>query len=149
MNQKWWDFNQTTGINIEDLWPSSTISKNLFNAKLYPIFNTNMTQTEFNLFRKNFWFDLIKMPKDKQSVKKWRESHRLSLEEIGSIVNLEKTFETRRILFNRISAKHLVDSVIQKRPINFNALIKNCVHDGFSDELLKLFDEGIHLFYLF
>ncbi len=144
MNQSWPDFKQSSLINENDLWPATcNIDEcTLFNAKLYPIFHSHLTVEEMRLLNLNFWMDLIKHPRSGVIVSKWRESLRLSLEEIGSLVNLERTFENRRRLFNAVNTRHLVKSVMEKRPIKFNSLIQNAVHDGCAQDILKLFDEG-------
>ncbi len=144
MNQMWSDFKQNTLINEHDLWPAS-LSQNertLFNAKLYPIFHSHLNVEEMRQLNLYFWLDIIKHPRNPLAVNKWRDSLRLSLEEIGSLVNLEKMFENRRRLFNIVSTRHLAKSVIEKRPINFKSLIQNAVHDGYAHEILKLLDEG-------
>ena len=147
MNEKWSDLKSKTLINESDLWPivggvNKNTERTLFNAKLYPIFHPNLTVDEMSLLNKNFWLDIIKHPKNSVLMNKWRESLRLSLEEIGPLVNLERLFSNRRRLFNLVNVKHLVKSVMEKRPIQFNSLIQNAVHDGFALEILKLFDQA-------
>ena len=149
MNQSWTDFNQSTLITEEDLWPSMgrksgrSGERSLFNAKLYPVLHPHLTVEDMSQLNQNFWMDLIKQTRNVSLVGKWRESLRLSLEEIGSLVDLEKMFENRRRLFNIVNARHLVKSVTEKKPIKFGSLIKNAVHDGYAKEILKLLDEGL------
>jgi hypothetical protein len=148
MNQSWSEFKQSSLIDAEDLWPSAGKSarngseRTLFNAKLYSIFHPHLTVDEMSLLNQNFWMDLIKHPQNSSLVNKWRESLRLSLEELSSLIDLEKLFDNRRRLFNTVNAQHLVKSVIEKRSIKFSSLINNAVHDGYANEILKLLDDG-------
>lgn len=148
MNLSWCEFKSKTKINESDLWPLYRIGeldsgRTLLNAKIYPIFHAELSRNELFELSRTFWLDIIHHPRSSATlVNKWKESQRVSLEEIGTMVDLASLFENRRRLFNLVNGQHLVNSVLVKRGIQFGSLIRNAVHDGFAHELLGLFDEA-------
>lgn len=153
MNESWTSLSRRLGIEASDLWPTSQSggggeqeNRTLFNAKLYPIFNLSLSKDEMAYLSEYFWLDMISARQQQQQqsglVAKWRQSVRLSLEQIGAHVNLGKLLDQRRYLFNMASIQLLTDSIIHNRPINFVSLIRNSVRDGYAQHLLNLLDQG-------
>jgi hypothetical protein len=143
MNEMWSSFSKKTGINQNDLWPLCALNeRNLANAKLYPIFNLNLSKEEMSYMSRYFLIDLISSQFSTNNVIKWKQSVRLSLEELGSHVDLEKLLANRRFIFNLVNIERLIDSIIKNKPIEFNYLIKNAIRDGFAERVLNLLDEG-------
>lgn len=154
MNESWESFNCRNGISVEDLWPStaedySAESRTLSTAKLYPVFNLELTKDEMTYLSAWFWIDLVGSPasltRRPSMVQRWRQSVRLSLDEINGHVNVDKLLGNRRHLFNTVSSRYLVDSIVKNTPIAFDALIRNIVQDGYAQHLLSLLDEGIQV----
>lgn len=147
MNVKFSDLNSNTGIKSTDLWSSDLDNnkKTLLNAKLYPLVNSNLNKQEMDELSCFFWINLLNNPLSSNPIliNNWRQSLRLSLEDIITIVNLEALFMHRRKVFNLINNKMLVRSVIDSKQIEFNSIIRNAIYDGYGNEILKLFDEGI------
>lgn len=148
MNESWEKFSRRCGITASDLWPSvvAGVDRTLSNAKLYPIFNLDVvSKDEMANLSEHFWIDLIQSATTSTpvaNVVKWRQSVRLSLEEIACYANLEKLLARRRHLFNLASVQTLVDAIVRNRPIQFASLIRNAVHDGYAELMLNLLDEG-------
>lgn len=143
INQSWTEFSRRYGISTDDLWPSSR-NRTLSNAKLFPIFSLGLSKDEMAHLSHYFWLELIESSTlvNATTLAKWKQSVRLSLEEIGSHVNLEKILANRRRLFNLASTRSLVDSIVNNTPIPFASLIRNAVHDGYAHHMLNLLDEG-------
>lgn len=154
MNQPWTQFSTKYGITSEDLWPaldSMATGRTLSTAKLYPIFNLDLSKDEMLHLSRFFWLELIDdeyQPNTTSMVAKWRHSVRLSLEEIESHVNLEKLLGNRRHLFNLVATQSLVDSIVNNTPITFGSLIRNAVRDGYAHHVLNLLDDGTLLSFL-
>lgn len=136
-------FSTLTSINEKDLWPEKIECKNLFNAKLFPILNSNLNNEEMNYFRKYFWLDLINSNfVNENLVNKWKKSFRYSLEDISPFLNLQKLFQRRRSIFNQINIHFLVNSVLNNHSIKFASIIRNSILDGFALDILTKFDES-------
>lgn len=149
MNETWNSFTKRTSIIASDLWPSpASTERTLSTAKLYPIFSLHLSKHEMDYLSSYFWFDLIDKETRTSSITKWRQSMRLSLEELNAHVNLEAVLARRRNIFDLVSTHSLVDSVVRNRPIQFASLIRNAVRDGFAERLLDLLDQGLFLFSL-
>lgn len=88
-----------------------------------------------------FWLELIDAPHS-SLLSKWKKSVRVSLEDIGAHVNLEKLLVSRRNHFNMTSTKSLVDSIVRNTPIPFGSLIRNSVCDGYAHHMLTLLEEA-------
>ena len=134
-------------IEVSDLW-STDISPNercLRNAKLYPLFNLeNSLKIEMNDIAQFFWiYSNSNKKKNLDTIKIWKKSYRLSIDDILKNSDYSKTFQKRRNIFNLVNLKTLVKSVIENKAIQFNDIIRNAVMDGYANELLALFDEGI------
>ena len=143
MNQSWTEFSRRYGISTHDLWSSSQ-NRTLSNAKLFPIFSLGLSKDEMTHLSHYFWLELIESSTliNATTLAKWKQSVRLSLEEIESHVNLEKILSNRRGLFNLASTRSLVDSIVNNTPIPFASLIRNAVRDGYAHHMLNLLDEG-------
>lgn len=145
MNEPWSEFSSRTQIVDSDLWPADAVDANertLFNAKLYPIFNSTSSKEEMTYLSRYFLIDLTRVDFQNASmVKKWRQSVRLSLENIGSIVRLESLFDNRRKLFNSVNVNYLIESILANRPIEFNRIIAHSIRDGCGEQILSLLDE--------
>ena len=151
MNGDWLKFREKTKnlIDDTDLWDRQIGSNErcLRNAKLYPIFNLSHVKalkTEMRDFNQFFWINSQKMSED--CIKMWKQSYRISIEDILKSSDISKVFQNRRNIFNLVNIKTLVKSVVLNKAIQFNDIIRNAVLDGYSTELLKLFDEGNHFF---
>lgn len=144
MNEKWSEFSRRTTITEFDLWNQTTAPCSLWNAKLYPLINPSLSKVEMATLSRFFWIDSHgsggKLSSD--LVVKWRNSLRLSLEDILAILSLKDLFQQRRLIFNNINSRHLVDSIVSNTCIPFRNLIRNAIYDGYADELLKLLDDG-------
>ena len=145
MNQNWAKFRENTQnlVDENDLWSLETnpSERCLRNAKLYPLFNLNSAcKADSNDIDHFFWITSNKM--SAESIRTWKMSYRLSIEDILKNADYSKTFQNRRNIFNLVNLKTLVKSVVENRVIQFNDIIRNAVMDGYSNELLKFFDEG-------
>lgn len=147
MNQNWFDFNSKTSITENCLW-GDEIPRNersLQNAKLYPVLNANLKQDEMLNLSQYFWIDLNRSKPSKTLINNWKQSLRFSLDDLSSIINLEKMFNNRREMYNLVNINYLIKNVVRSRPINFVASIRNAVHDGYADEVLRMLDEGLKI----
>ena len=143
MNESWPRFKERTNCLIKesDLWDSEVepSSRRLMNAKLYSLINASDTKIETDDMNQYFW---INANKSNELVKKWKQSLRLSLQDIVLNLDYSKTFKTRRNIFNLINLNSLVKNVVDNKVIPFNEIIRNTIHDGYAKEILRLFDEG-------
>jgi hypothetical protein len=146
MNEKWSDFvKDNPTISENDLWPQSEIidlnERSLINAKLYPIIHLNLNEAEMNHLRQFFWIDFKSKVRSSLLIKKWKQSVRVSIEDIISMINLEKLFENRRHIYNIINSNHIIDCILKSKPTKFTSLIRNAIYDGYSNELLSYLEE--------
>ena len=144
MNKSWQQFKLETSINEIDLWDDNTAldKRSLTNARLYPYISLYLDKDEMSSLSQYFWIDLMSSSQKSILVKKWRESSRLSLENVFAMLNYEQLFTRRRRVFNTINVKFLVEHVIENKSIQFNSLIRSAVYDGYANEILKSFDKG-------
>ena len=164
MNEPWSSFTARTSIDASDLWPLSNgggvTRRSWLNAKLYPVMHMALTDAEMSDMRLFFWTNLmtttttlrplgsscvagaVSNNSNSNSVKKWRQSVRFSVEEIVLLVSLAKLFERRRRLFNRVSTSYLVESVVHMRPIHFARFTRNAIHDGYAEHILRLLERA-------
>lgn len=143
MNSNFSMFSSLTSIKEKDFWPDETNCKTLFNAKLFPVLNSNLNTEEMDHLRKYFWIDLINSNFVCDSlVNKWKNSYRYSIEDISRLLNLQELFYRRRSIFNKINIDFLVNSVVNNRPIKFGSIIRNSIQDGYAHEILNQFDES-------
>ena len=142
-NENWQDFKTKTTINESDLWSNDMdqTKRTLFNAKLFSLLHSGSCEIERNNLSDFFWIEMSK--KTPSLVNKWRNSLRLSLEDIFPIINLEKVFNNRRFIFNCINTDLLINHIVENKVTQFIPLIKNSVHDGYIDNVLKRLDEII------
>jgi hypothetical protein len=140
-NEKWEDFKANSGINESDLWPSDIEPKNrtLLNAKLYSMVHSGSSD-ERNYLSEFFWLEANE--KKKNFVNKWRNSLRLSLEDIIAITNLDKLFAKRRSINSCVNTDFLVSHIVENKVTQFLPLIRNAVHDGYATEILTKLDEA-------
>jgi len=140
-NENWQEFKKKTTINESDLWPNDMdqTKRTLFNAKLFSLLHSGSCEIERNNLSDFFWIEMSK--KTPSLVNKWRNSLRLSLEDIFPIINLEKVFNNRRFIFNCINTDLLINHIVENKVTQFIPLIKNSVHDGYIDNVLKRLDE--------
>lgn len=140
-NENWQDFKTKTTINESDLWSNDMdqTKRTLFNAKLFSLLHSGSCEIERNNLSDFFWIEMSK--KTPSLVNKWRNSLRLSLEDIFPIINLEKVFTNRRFIFNCINTDLLINHIVENKVTQFIPLIKNSVHDGYIDNVLKRLDE--------
>ena len=140
-NEKWQDFKAKTGINESDLWPSDIELKdrNLLNAKLYSMIHSGSSD-ERNYLSEFFWLETNE--KKKNFVNKWRNSLRLSLEDIIAITNLDKLFVKRRSIYNSVNTDFLVSHIVESKVTQFLPLIRNAIHDGYATDILTKLDEA-------
>jgi hypothetical protein len=138
MNDDWLTFREKNSnlIDASDFWEATVSSSErcLRNAKLYPLFNMEKA------LKAEFWIDSRK--KSVEEIKIWKQSYRLSIEDILKSSDISKLFQNRRHIFNLVNLKTLVKSVIQNKAIQFNDIIQNAVLDGYAFDLLKFFDDG-------
>lgn len=144
MNQSWMEFSALTSIVESDLWSDEIAprSRCLMNAKLYPVVNLYLEEDEMIEMRDFCWINLLDSNEKNLMVKKWRQSMRLSIEEVLDLKKLEKIFAKRRFITNSVRSEMLVKQVIASKSIRFDALIRNIVHDGYSNEILESFDRA-------
>ena len=144
MNKSWQQFKLETSINEIDLWDDNTAldKRSLTNARLYPYISLYLDKDEMSSLSQYFWIDLMSSSQKSILVKKWRESSRLSLENVFAMLNYEQLFTRRRRVFNTINVKFLVEHVIENKSIQFNSLIRSAVYDGYANKILKSFDKG-------
>ena len=148
MNNKMSQFSTLTSINENDFWPEEVECKSLFNAKLFPILNSNLNKEEMDYFRKYFWLDLINSDfVNENTINKWKKSLRYSLEDISPFFNLQKLFQRRRSIFNKININFLANSVVNNHSIKFASIIRNSILDGFAQDILTKFDESNFIFF--
>ena len=143
MNERWIKFKERTNnlINENNLWDSDVepSSRCLMNAKLYSLINASHSKIETDDMNQYFW---ISGNMSNELIKKWKQSLRLSLQDIVLNLDYSKTFKNRRNIFNLINLNSLVRNVVDNRVIPFNEIIRNTIHDGYANEILRLFDEG-------
>lgn len=144
MNDEWTNFKSKYAIQEEDLWPAMNVEqRTLFNAKLFPLMNASLNQVEMSELRNWIWINLKLNPANNRTlVQKWQQSLRLSLEDLVCYVQLDRTFEHRRQIANLVNSKHLINSIVANKCIQFHVLIRNVIKDGFANQLLSLFDQG-------
>jgi hypothetical protein len=144
MNEEWANFKSKYLIHEEDLWPAMNAKRRtLFNAKLFPLMNDSLNQAEMSELRNWFWINLkLNSPNSRTLVQKWQQSLRLSLEDLVCHAQMHRTFEHRRQIANLNLSKHLINSIVSNRSIQFHVLIRNMIKDGFADQLLSQFDNG-------
>ncbi len=146
MNEKWSDFVKDTLISENDLWPQSEImdsnERSLLNAKLYPIIHLNLNEIEMSQLRQYFWVYFKSKNKSPLLIKKWKQSVRVSIEDIISMINLEKLFKNRRHVHNIVNANHIIDCILKSKPSKFTSLITSIIRDGYSHELLSLLENA-------
>lgn len=141
-NENWIDFTKKTTITESDLWTNDIEPKRrtLLNAKLFSLLHSGSCGFERIQMSEFFWTEVNK--KSQNLINKWRHSLRLSLEDIVSIINLEKLFNKRRFIFNTINSDLLVNHIIENRVTQFIPLIRNAVHDDYANDILKKLDEA-------
>ncbi len=142
MNVAWAEFSRTTSISESDLWSAADEERCLMNAKLYPVLNINMDREEMLEIREFFWTDLINSENKPQLVSKWRNSMRLSIQDILATCRLDRLFEKRRFISNSVNAELLVKEVVAGRSIDFVSLIRKAVSDGYAGLILGGFDQA-------
>lgn len=147
MNEKWSDFvRDNPMISENDLWPQTEMidlnERTLLNAKLFPIVHLNLNETEMNRLRNFFWVDFKTRNKSSSLIKKWKQSVRVSIEDLISMINLEKLFNNRRHIYNIVNNHHIIDCILKSKPAKFTSLITNAIHDGYSHELLSQLEEA-------
>lgn len=138
-NMPWSQFSRQTGITENDLWDTSAQQKNLFTAKLYPVFNLRLNEIEMNKLRDSF---LNVSSYRREFFQEWSYSTRLSLSDIIELVNIEKIFLNRREISNKISIRNLIDAILKTQSINYNSIIKNIIKEGYANRLLDSLDEA-------
>lgn len=138
-NEEWSTFKEKTTINEFDLWPHSLENRTLFNAKLYSLLYSGSCESERNELSEFFW---LNSNRSQSLVSKWRNSLRLSIEDIVAVINLEKLFTKRKSIFNTINSDLLVKCIVENKVIQFTPLIRNAVYDGYANDILRKLDEA-------
>ena len=142
MNRKWSDFTKSATIFESDLWSADVKPehRSLMNAKLFTISSVHLNQHDMTRLNQFFWIDLLNAISKGQLVSRWRQSMRISLNDILELQSLEKLFEQRRFILNKIQTEMFISRVVSKTSINFISLIRIAVHDGFANNILDSLD---------
>ena len=140
MNRNWMEFSKETQITENDLWEARIEDKSkrtLLNAKLY-IWLDPLSELQTNDIFNQLHMSLF--TKDIFQLNIWRRCIRYSLEDIMLIADLDKTFEKRSKIDDKIKINIFIANVCRNKPMNFLASIRYHILDGSVDDLLKGLD---------
>ncbi|XP_070574634.1 L-fucose kinase-like [Ptychodera flava] len=137
-NSPWIVFLQRTGIDKEDLWAAdqTDYDRTLFNAKLFPVWHC----TEDVGIREVLWLQGADVEDNDAMLQRWKESWRLSLEEILKCIDLTMEFQWRRDLFYEIAQQEVKDVLLNSQNKGLLPYFKSAVLEGYADQLLHTLD---------
>lgn len=138
-NDPWMYLMNRTGIIKEDLWGQEveTDDQTIYTAQLFPVFHAYETVG----LQEILWLQgVITDNDDRQILRRWRSSWRLSMKDIHSLTDLKEELECRRRLFYTVSQHDITKALIEQENKGFRVLYNSAVIDGYTDVLLHTLD---------
>uniref|UniRef100_A0ABM0MGI0 L-fucose kinase-like n=1 Tax=Saccoglossus kowalevskii TaxID=10224 RepID=A0ABM0MGI0_SACKO len=134
----WIIFLQRTGIDKEDIWPADKTDyvRSLFNAKLFPVWHC----TEDVGIKELLWLQGAEIEDNDVVLQRWKESWRLSLQDISQCVDINTEFQLRRDMSFQIGQADVKTVLAGMENKSLLPFFKSAVVEGYSDCLLVTLD---------
>ncbi|XP_045193477.2 L-fucose kinase-like [Mercenaria mercenaria] len=138
-NDPWVYMMNRTGIIKEDLWGQEveTDDQTIFTAQLFPVFHAS----EIVGLQEILWLQGVITDNDNKDIlRRWRSSWRLSMKDIHSLTDLKEQLEFRRKLFYTVGQHDITKALLQQENKGFRVLYSSAVIDGYTELLLNTLD---------
>ncbi|XP_052231243.1 L-fucose kinase-like isoform X2 [Dreissena polymorpha] len=139
-NDPWIYMMNRTGIVKEDLWGKDCEADEqiIQTALMFPVLHA----TEPLGLTELLWLQgVIQDTENRDILRRWKSSWRLSFHDIHKLIDLQKEFETRRCLFYSVGERDIRQAILQQENIGFRALYNSSVVEGFTQQMLTALDD--------